>query len=285
MTCLTATDLVKRFGRRAVVDRVNLSIRTGEILGLLGRNGAGKTTTFSMIAGQLKPDGGTIRLDEIDITEYPSHKRALLGISYLPQERSTFRKLTVEENLLLVLQERHLSRADRNRRADELLAELGLEYVRKAPAYTLSGGESRKLEVLRALVLEPKFLMLDEPFAGVEPITIAEIQQIAIQLRAKGIGVVITDHNVHDLFEVCDRAYIVADGKILIEGTPLEIASNSTARSVFLGEEFQLPQKIISMLEARGMPVPEAAPSHNEKPQEKGAGKPRRKKPAPGTPA
>lgn len=252
MTRLVASDLVKVFGRRAVVDCVSLTISTGEIVGLLGRNGAGKTTTFSMIAGQLRPDGGQIRLDDTDITSIPSHARALSGISYLPQERSTFRKLTVEQNLMLVLQERGVGRADRLKRADELLEELGLQHVRKAPAYTLSGGESRKLEVLRALILQPKFLMLDEPFAGIEPITIAEIQQIAVHLRSKGIGVVISDHNVHDLFEICDRAYIIAEGKVLIEGSPLKIAANPVARTAFLGEEFKLPLKIAEQIGAAG---------------------------------
>jgi len=263
VSSLAAEDLVKIYGRRRVVDRISLQIHTGEILGLLGRNGAGKTTTFSMIAGQLRPDGGRILLDGTDITDLPSHKRALLGISYLPQERSTFRKLTVEQNLKLVLEERGLGPAERQKRAAELLAELGLMHLRQAHAHSLSGGESRKLEVLRALVLEPKFLMLDEPFAGIEPITIAEIQQIAVHLKNKGIGVVITDHNVHDLFEVCDRAYIVADGRILIEGAPVDIAVNPTARSAFLGEEFRLPQKIIQEIgsEADGTSNGQPAPT------------------------
>ncbi|MEW6368555.1 MAG: LPS export ABC transporter ATP-binding protein [Acidobacteriota bacterium] len=252
MAVLEAKDLVKIYGRRAVVDRVSVSVTTGEIVGILGRNGAGKTTTFSIIAGQLKPDAGSVVLDGVDLTDLPSHRRALMGISYLPQERSTFRKLTVEQNLLIVLEERGLSRADRGKRVDELLDELGMRHLRKARAYTLSGGESRKLEVLRAMVLEPKFLMLDEPFAGIEPITIAEIQQIAVHLRAKGIGVIISDHNVHDLFEVCDRAYIVAEGKILIVGKPLDVASNPLARTAFLGEEFQLPEKIIRELRGKG---------------------------------
>lgn len=241
---------MKIFGRRAVVDRVNLEISTGEIVGLLGRNGAGKTTTFSMIAGQLKPDEGRIMLDDADITALPSHARALMGISYLPQERSTFRKLTVEQNLRLVLEERGLGRKEIAARVDELLSEMALTHVRKARAYTLSGGESRKVEVLRALALQPKFLMLDEPFAGIEPITIAEIQQVALHLRNKGIGVVISDHNVHDLFEVCDRAYIIAEGRVLISGAPIEVAMDPNARSAFLGEEFKLPAKILAHLAA-----------------------------------
>lgn len=267
MTQLRARNLVKIYGRRAVVDRVNLTFHTGEVVGLLGRNGAGKTTTFSMIAGQVKPDGGEITLGDVDITRLPSHQRALLGISYLPQDRSTFRKLTVEQNLQLVLEERGHSATERAKKVDELLDELGLQHVRRARAYTLSGGESRKLEVLRALVLQPKFLMLDEPFAGIEPITIAEIQQIAVHLRKKGIGVVISDHNVHDLFEVCDRAYIVAEGRILTEGTPLEIAATAVARTAFLGEEFRLPQKIVEQMQA-----PPAAATMSEKGAEANAG-------------
>jgi lipopolysaccharide export system ATP-binding protein len=240
MEGLIAQDLVKWFKHRKVVDHVSLDIHRGEIVGLLGPNGAGKTTSFYMIVGLLAADGGRIFLEGQEITALPMYQRCRLGVGYLPQESSVFRKLTVEENLLAILETLDLSRAERRDRTRELLAELDLTALAPYPAFTLSGGERRRLEITRALVTSPQYLLLDEPFTGIDPIAIADIQQIISRLREKGIGILITDHNVRETLAITDRAYIVYGGKILISGTASEIANNPTAREIYLGERFSL---------------------------------------------
>jgi lipopolysaccharide export system ATP-binding protein len=223
-----------------VVDGVSVDIRRGEVVGLLGPNGAGKTTSFYMIVGLLRPDGGRIFLEGREITDLPMYRRCRLGLGYLPQESSVFRKLTVEENLLAILEMMDLSRDERLARAQELLAELDLARLAKHRAYTLSGGERRRLEITRALVTEPRYLLLDEPFTGIDPIAIADIQAIVARLRERGIGVLITDHNVRETLAITDRAYILYDGRILAAGTGRELADNPTAREIYLGETFSL---------------------------------------------
>jgi len=240
MEGLVALDLMKWFKHRKVVDKVSLDIQRGEVVGLLGPNGAGKTTSFYMMVGLLPSDGGRIFLEGQEITALPMYQRCRLGVGYLPQESSVFRKLTVEENLLAILETLDLSASERRERAAELLAELGLTALAPYAAYTLSGGERRRLEITRALVTSPQYLLLDEPFTGIDPIAIGDIQEIVGRLRQKGIGILITDHNVRETLRITDRAYIMYDGKILVAGTASEIAANPIAREIYLGEKFSL---------------------------------------------
>lgn len=237
---LSAEGLCKTYKRRQVVSGVNLSLGAGEVVGLLGPNGAGKTTSFYMVVGLVRPDAGQVRMDDKDLTELPMYKRARLGISYLPQEASVFRKLTVEQNLLAILETVEPSRDKRRQRKDQLLEDLRLTHVAQSYGYALSGGERRRTEIARALVLEPKFILLDEPFAGIDPIAVLDIQQIIAQLKQRGIGVLISDHNVRETLGVCDRAYILSEGQILEEGLPEEIAASSRARAIYLGDQFRL---------------------------------------------
>jgi lipopolysaccharide export system ATP-binding protein len=240
MEGLVASELSKWFKHRKVVDSVSLDIQRGEIVGLLGPNGAGKTTSFYMMVGLLPPDGGRIFLEGQEITALPMYRRCRLGLGYLPQESSVFRKLTVEENLLAILETLDLSATERRERAGELLAELDLTRLAGFPAFTLSGGERRRLEITRALVTSPQYLLLDEPFTGIDPIAIGDIQEIVSRLRERGIGILITDHNVRETLAIVDRAYIMYEGRILVAGTASEIASNPRAREIYLGERFSL---------------------------------------------
>ncbi len=237
---LRAAGLTKSFKGRAVVKNVSVDVRAGEIVGLLGPNGAGKTTIFDMMVGLCQPDAGSILLDEKSITDLPMYKRARQGIGYLPQESSVFRRLSVEENILAILEMMPLSHQERSGRAELLLMELDLTPLRSSKAYALSGGERRRLEITRALVMHPKFLLLDEPFAGIDPIAVADIQQIIVRLKQKQIGVLITDHNVQETLSITDRAYIINEGSILESGTPDAIVNSATARAIYLGERFKL---------------------------------------------
>ncbi len=237
---LQASNLLKKYGARAVVNGVDLAVDRGEVVGLLGPNGAGKTTSFYMIVGLIRPDDGTILLGDEDIGDLPMYARARKGISYLPQEASIFRKLTVEENILAILETLNIGRQERRNRLAELLGELNLTHISKSKAYSLSGGERRRVEITRALVTNPKFMLLDEPFAGIDPIAVSDIQAIIKRLRDKNIGVLISDHNVRETLRVCDRAYIVNDGTILMEGGPDEIAASEVARKIYLGADFDL---------------------------------------------
>jgi lipopolysaccharide export system ATP-binding protein len=237
---LQGEGLTKRYGGRAVVDNVAVEVHSGEVVGLLGPNGAGKTTTFYMVVGLIKPDEGYVRLGGEDITMLPLYQRARRGISYLPQEPSVFRKLTVEQNLLAVLETLPLNEEERQARLQSLLDELDIARLAKAKASVLSGGERRKVEITRALVLDPLFLCLDEPFAGIDPITVVEIQRIISYLKERGIGIIISDHNVHATLSIIDRAYVIHSGKILFHGGPLEIVDSEIVRQVFLGERFRL---------------------------------------------
>ncbi len=237
---LLCEGLEKIYGKRRVVDHVSLKIEQGEIVGLLGPNGAGKTTTFYMITGMIRPNSGKIILQDQNITRLPMYRRARLGISYLPQEASIFRKLSVEENVLAILESMPLSKTERKDRAYGLLEELGITHVAKSKAYTLSGGERRRLEISRALVTEPKFILLDEPFAGVDPIAVEDIQKIIAGLKERGIGVLITDHNVHETLSITDRAYLLFDGRVLRSGTADMLANDPEARKLYLGDKFTL---------------------------------------------
>ncbi len=243
MSHLRCEELTKAFRRRKVVNRVSLEIEGGEVVGLLGPNGAGKTTIFYMIVGLLQPDGGKIYLNGEEITSLPMYLRARKGIGYLPQEPSVFRKLTVEENLMAILETLPLTKAERRDRLEALLKELGLSPLRRQKAYSLSGGERRRVEITRALVLSPSFILLDEPFAGIDPIAVLDIQAIVRQLKSKGIGIIITDHNVRETLGVCDRAYILNEGVLLESGTPEEIARSPKARKFYLGDGFRLEEK------------------------------------------
>ncbi|MCP2620005.1 LPS export ABC transporter ATP-binding protein [Candidatus Aminicenantes bacterium AC-334-K16] len=243
MATLKAKNLYKRFGKRLVVKNITLSLESGKIYGLLGRNGAGKTTTFQIITGLLKPDSGQIYLDDNDISSMPTHERAHSGISYLPQESSAFLKTSVLNNLLIVLREMGLSSKDAKEKALSLLEELGLTRLATQPAYTLSGGERRRLEICRALTLNPKFLLLDEPFTGIDPLTIDELQDIFLRLKNKGIGLLLSDHNVKDTFQIADHVFIIDEGEMLVEGPPLEVAQNKLARQRFLGENFRFGEE------------------------------------------
>ena len=240
MSTLRTYDLTKSYGGRTVVRGVNLDVSSGEIVGLLGPNGAGKTTTFYMTVGLTQPDSGRVELDGHDVTDDPMYIRARKGIGYLPQEPSIFRGLTVEQNLLAILETLPIDAATRRTRLRELLAELNLTPLANSAAYTLSGGERRRAEITRALVMSPKFILLDEPFAGIDPIAVADIQKIIFHLKARGIGVLITDHNVRETLAITDRAYILHDGKILASGTASELANNPKAREIYLGEKFSL---------------------------------------------
>jgi len=237
---LHTTDLTKSYSGRTVVKGVNLDISSGEVVGLLGPNGAGKTTTFSMVVGLTSPDTGRVLLDGADVTDDPMYVRARKGIGYLPQEASIFRGLSVEDNITAILETLPLDAAERRARRGELLAELGLTPLAKAPAYTLSGGERRRVEITRALVMSPKFMLLDEPFAGIDPIAVTDIQKIIFHLKERGIGVLITDHNVRETLRITDRAYIVHDGAIFRSGTPDSLAADEEVKRIYLGAEFRL---------------------------------------------
>jgi lipopolysaccharide export system ATP-binding protein len=240
MSVLRAQNLRKRFKSRAVVDGVSLEVASGEVIGLLGPNGAGKTTCFYMIVGLIPADAGRIHLDARELTQLPIHRRARLGISYLPQENSVFRKLSVEENVQAVLELQGLPPDEVQPRLAELLAELNIAHLRKHTALSLSGGERRRLEIARALGTRPTFILLDEPFAGVDPLAVRDIQQIIGFLRTRGIGVLITDHNVRETLGICDRAYIINEGAVLASGRPEEIVDNDQVRQVYLGEHFRM---------------------------------------------
>jgi lipopolysaccharide export system ATP-binding protein len=237
---LAARGLSKSFGGRRVVNGVDLEVASGQVIGLLGPNGAGKTTTFYMVVGLCRPESGQVFLDQADITELPMYQRARTGISYLPQEPSVFRKLTVEENLLAVLEYLEPIRSRQRERAAELLSDLRITHVARSPGYALSGGERRRVEIARALAANPAFILLDEPFAGIDPIAVTDIQAIIGELKGRGIGVLISDHNVRETLGVCDAAYIVNAGEILEYGTPAEIAASPRARQIYLGEKFRL---------------------------------------------
>jgi lipopolysaccharide export system ATP-binding protein len=240
VSTLTGMALTKRYGQRDVVRSVDLELKPTEVVGLLGPNGAGKTTTFNMVAGGVKPSSGEVFLGETEITGLPMYRRARLGITYLPQEPSIFRKLSVADNVNAILETVEPNRTVRRERLRELLAELGLTEKADLRADTLSGGERRRVEITRALVLDPKFMLLDEPFAGIDPIAVIDIQKIIEQLKGRGIGVIITDHNVRETLSICDHAYIIKDGEIIRKGTPEEIASDEQVRQIYLGENFQL---------------------------------------------
>jgi lipopolysaccharide export system ATP-binding protein len=243
---LRASGLQKRYGRRTVVRDVSLSVRSGQVVGLLGPNGAGKTTSFYMIVGLVRADAGRIWIDDTPIEHLPMHRRARLGLGYLPQEASIFRKLNVEDNIRAVLELQHdangrpLDAATLNARLEALLAELHVEHLRAAPAVALSGGERRRVEIARALAAQPRFMLLDEPFAGIDPIAVIDIQRIIGFLKARGIGVLITDHNVRETLGICDHAYIISEGRVLAQGTPADIVDNAEVRRVYLGEHFRL---------------------------------------------
>lgn len=240
MINLESKNLVKYYRKRAVVNGVSIVVKPGEVVGLLGPNGAGKTTTFYMIIGFIKPDDGDVYLGEQNISRLPMYKRAGMGIGYLAQEASVFRKLSVEDNIMAVLQFRKMSRKQRKEKLEELLNELDIAALRDSKAYTLSGGERRRVEITRALVNEPKFILLDEPFAGIDPIAVEEIQKNIGRLVERGLGVLITDHNVRETLSICDRAYIMCDGKILKSGSAEFLASDPEARKIYLGEKFRL---------------------------------------------
>ena len=237
---LRTLQLTKSYGGRTVVRGVSIDVTSGEIVGLLGPNGAGKTTTFSMAVGLTAPDSGRVILDTEDVTDDPMYIRARKGIAYLPQEPSIFRGMTVEQNILAILETLKLSRAERKSRLAELLAELNLTPLAKSPAYTLSGGERRRAEITRALVISPRFILLDEPFAGIDPIAVSDIQKIIFHLKTRGIGVLITDHNVRETLRITDRAYIVHDGVIFRSGTPESLAADEEVRGIYLGDAFRL---------------------------------------------
>jgi lipopolysaccharide export system ATP-binding protein len=240
MSCILCEDLSKSFRHKKAVDSVNIKVDGGEVVGLLGPNGAGKTTTFYMIVGLYQPNHGKIYLNDENITSLPMYLRARKGIGYLPQEPSVFRKLTTEENLMAILETLPLSKEERKIRMEKFLDELGLTSLRKQKAYVLSGGERRRVEITRALVLSPSFILLDEPFSGIDPIAVLDIQTIIRQLKSKGIGIIITDHNVRETLGVCDRAYILSEGRILEEGIPEKIAQSERARKIYLGDGFEL---------------------------------------------
>jgi len=240
VSSLSAIALTKRYGQRDVVRSVDLEVKPAEVVGLLGPNGAGKTTTFNMVAGGVKPSSGEVLLGDTKITDLPMYRRARLGITYLPQEPSIFRKLSVADNVNAILETVEPNRTVRRERLRELLAELGLTEKADLRGDTLSGGERRRVEITRALVLDPKFMLLDEPFAGIDPIAVIDIQKIIDQLKSRGIGIIITDHNVRETLSICDHAYIIKDGGIIREGTPREIAADDQVRQIYLGENFQL---------------------------------------------
>ncbi|HXW16608.1 MAG TPA: LPS export ABC transporter ATP-binding protein [Terriglobia bacterium] len=240
MQILSTVDLTKSYKGRKVVDDISLRIAQGEVVGLLGPNGAGKTTTFYIIVGLTGPDSGQVLLDGVDITNFPMYLRAREGISYLPQEPSIFRKLTVEENIMAVLETRPLRADHRRARLEELLEDLGLQQVRRSYGYLLSGGERRRVEIARSLVISPSFILLDEPFSGIDPLTVLDIQKIIVRLKESGIGVLVTDHNVRETLQVTDRAYIINNGRIFRAGSPEELGNDAEVRRVYLGDSFRL---------------------------------------------
>jgi lipopolysaccharide export system ATP-binding protein len=237
---LRGDGLSKTYGKRCVLDNVSVEVKSGEIVGLLGPNGAGKTTTFSIIVGLIRPDQGTVICKGEEITRLPMYQRARKGVTYLPQEASVFRKLTVEENLLAILQTLPLSSTEQRERLTRLLGDLRIDHLAKNRADSLSGGERRRTEIARALVMEPSFMLLDEPFAGIDPLSVVDIQEIMLQLCKRDIGILVTDHNVRETLTICDRAYILTDGQVFEEGTPQEITASARARQVYLGERFRL---------------------------------------------
>ena len=240
MATLRTRELIKSYGGRTVVKQVSLEVRSGEVVGMLGPNGAGKTTTFYMVVGLTAPDSGRVTLDGQDVTDDPMYVRARKGIGYLPQEPSIFRGLTVEQNVMAILETLRLDRVTRRKRADDLLNELNLTPLAKSPAHTLSGGERRRVEITRALVMSPSFILLDEPFAGIDPIAVTDIQQIIFHLKERGIGVLITDHNVRETLKITDRAYIVHGGVVFKSGTPEALANDEEVKRIYLGTDFRL---------------------------------------------
>ena len=240
MATLLTRDLIKSYGGRTVVRKVSVEVRSSEVVGLLGPNGAGKTTTFYMVVGLTAPDSGLVLLEGKDVTSDPMYIRARKGIGYLPQEPSIFRGLTVEQNILAILETQNLDRGARRARVDDLLAELNLTHLAKSPAHTLSGGERRRVEITRALVISPSFMLLDEPFAGIDPIAVADIQSIIFHLKKCGIGVLITDHNVRETLKITDRTYIVHDGEIFKSGAPTDLANDEDVKRIYLGTDFRL---------------------------------------------
>ena len=238
MAGLKTRNLVKSFRSRKVVNRVSIEVKQGEIVGLLGPNGAGKTTTFYMVVGLTRPDEGQVLLNDEDVTHFPMHKRAKKGVSYLPQEPSVFRKLTVEDNILAVLESQKLSAFDRKKRARSLLREMNILHIKDSMAYTLSGGERRRVEISRALATSPVFILLDEPFAGIDPIAVSDIQSIISQLKKRGIGVLITDHSVRETLSITDRAYIINEGEIISSGSPQQVAQDEKVKQIYLGDQF-----------------------------------------------
>jgi lipopolysaccharide export system ATP-binding protein len=240
MPTLSANKLQKSYKARQVVKDVSISI-SNEVVGLLGPNGAGKTTSFYMIVGSITPDHGEVFIDDVNISTFPMHKRARLGLGYLPQETSIFRKLSVADNIMAILQlRRDLTKKQRKEKCENLMQEFHISHLRNIPGYSLSGGERRRVEIARALAMDPKFILLDEPFAGIDPISVIDIKRIIIHLRDRGIGVLITDHNVRETLDICERAYIVNEGNIIAAGTPSEILMNKDVREVYLGHEFDL---------------------------------------------
>lgn len=237
---LSSCSLFKKYAKRTVVNDVSINVSQGEIVGLLGPNGAGKTTTFYMITGLIRPTKGKVFLDTKEITGFPMYKRARLGIGYLPQEASIFRKMTVEDNLMAIAETLKISKSQRKERVNSLLEELNITHIRKNLGYNLSGGERRRTEITRALMTDPKFILLDEPFAGVDPIAVEDIQSIVYKLKQKGIGVLITDHNVHETLSITDRAYLLFEGRVLMSGTADELANDPNARKLYLGSNFKL---------------------------------------------
>lgn len=255
-------DLVKTYGRRTVVNHVSVSVKQGEIVGLLGPNGAGKTTSFYMVVGLIKPDEGQVFLNQEDITRMPMYKRAQMGIGYLPQEASVFRKMSVEDNIMAVLEMTKLSKKQQKEKLESLLDEFRLHHVRKNQGDSLSGGERRRTEIARALAVDPKFILLDEPFAGVDPIAVEDIQSVVARLKYKNIGILITDHNVNETLSICDRAYLLIEGKIFKHGTAEELADDEQVRRLYLGRNFELKRKdylhdeAMKALEAQNMTQP-----------------------------
>jgi lipopolysaccharide export system ATP-binding protein len=249
-------DLVKQYHNRTVVNEVSINVNQGEIVGLLGPNGAGKTTTFYMVVGLIRPDKGNVFLNDQNITTLPMYKRAQMGIGYLPQEASVFRKLTVEDNIMAVLEMTKLSKTERKHKMEELLTEFRLTHVRKNNGDSLSGGERRRTEIARALAVNPSFILLDEPFAGVDPIAVEDIQTVVARLKHKNIGILITDHNVNETLSICDRAYLLIDGKIFKHGTAEELAEDEQVRRLYLGRNFELKRKDYLHEEAKNMDTP-----------------------------
>ncbi|MBX3472805.1 MAG: LPS export ABC transporter ATP-binding protein [Planctomycetes bacterium] len=252
MAVLRGERLTKRFGNRTVVRGVNVEVGQGEIVGLLGRNGAGKSTTFKMLMGVHRPDGGAVTLAGKDVTKLPMYQRVRHGLGYLPQDHTLFARLTVEENLLTILETTGAGRAEREKRLEELMAEFGLQKVRTTPAGGCSGGERRRLEIARTLISSPKVILLDEPFAGVDPIAVQDLRELVLQLSAKGIAVLLTDHNVREVLPMTDRSYIIVDGQVIKEGPPREIADDAIVRKEYLGERFRLDTDIIRRREGMG---------------------------------